>query len=284
MKNSSSLFDHYLITRFNLRKKEWTTSKNNTLVLTDQWLTNRMKLFETYCYPSVTGQKNQSFKWLVYFDTTTPDVFKTRIEELHKAFPAFQPIFCDGMDQFLPSIKSDLALNNKPYIITTRLDNDDCIATDFVENIQQSFNSQRYIALDFVKGWTLSIAKPYKLGVKVQAYNPFMSLIEINDQPETIWSKGHTEWKREKRVLQNNTDLIWMSIIHQENKINDFTGFGNCDADKVLSGFSLSKPMKAELASNLAPSSQWRWINLVNRIDSYYKFYSKEIKKKINLY
>ena len=50
---------HYLLTRFNLTFKEWKTSKNGELVLTDKWLKNRFELFENYCLPSV---KNQTYQ------------------------------------------------------------------------------------------------------------------------------------------------------------------------------------------------------------------------------
>lgn len=284
MKKSTELFDHFLITRFNLRKKEWTTSRTNTLVLTDEWLKNRMQLFETYCFPSVIGQKNTNFKWLVYFDTTTPDSIKEHIHRLSAAHPLFHPQFCNGMDEFLPAIKRDLSTSDKPYIITTRLDNDDCIADSFVDHVQRSFESQSYLALDFVKGWTLRIDKPCQLGYKIHAFNPFMSLIETNKNPETIWSKGHTEWKREKRLQQNSTDPIWMSIIHSENKINDFTGFGYCDVSQTLNNFTILESEKKRIQRDILHPSAWKMTNFINRVDSYYKFYSKELKKKLNWY
>jgi hypothetical protein len=284
MKKTPQLFDHFIITRFNLRKKEWTTSRSNSLVLTDEWLTNRMQLFETYCLPSVLGQRNTNFKWLVYFDTTTPDPVKERITAICNENPLFQPRFCDGMDAFLPSIQSDLGQSDAPYIITTRLDNDDCIAHNFVELVQQRFDSQSYLALDFVKGWTLRLENPCQLGIKIHAFNPFMSLIESNKNPETIWSKGHTEWKREKRLDQNTTEAAWMSIIHSENKINDFTGFGNCNVQETLNHFTILETEKKRILKEALNPSDWKITNLRNKLDSYYKFYSKELKKKLNWY
>jgi hypothetical protein len=31
------MFQHFLITRFNLRKETWTTNKQNVAVLTEEW-------------------------------------------------------------------------------------------------------------------------------------------------------------------------------------------------------------------------------------------------------
>ena len=38
------MFKHYIITRFNLKAKEWTVTKNQTKVLDDNWLKNRFEL------------------------------------------------------------------------------------------------------------------------------------------------------------------------------------------------------------------------------------------------
>ena len=76
------MFNHYLITRFNLRADYWDVTKNNEQLLTDEWMDNRMWLFENFCFPSVVGQTNQNFEWLLYFDTNTKDVYKNRIINL----------------------------------------------------------------------------------------------------------------------------------------------------------------------------------------------------------
>ncbi|WP_051227980.1 glycosyltransferase [Gillisia sp. JM1] len=59
------MFQHYILTRFNLRAEDWTTTKNNEKVLTEEWLEERFDLFENYCFSSVRNQTNQNFKWLV---------------------------------------------------------------------------------------------------------------------------------------------------------------------------------------------------------------------------
>jgi hypothetical protein len=49
------MFQHFVITRFNLRKKDWQTSKK-TQVLTDIWMEGRLELFEYYCFSSLKAQ------------------------------------------------------------------------------------------------------------------------------------------------------------------------------------------------------------------------------------
>ena len=59
-------YKHFLITRFNLKKKGWETTKNNEKIQTEEWLRHRFELFEAYCLPSVINQSNQDFIWYVF--------------------------------------------------------------------------------------------------------------------------------------------------------------------------------------------------------------------------
>ena len=103
------MFQHYLITRFNLKKEGWNLSKNNIPVLTEEWLERRFKLFESFCFPSVKHQSNQNFTWLVYFDVDTPKTFKDRILGLSLGYPKFQPRFVENMQAFVPAIQEELS-------------------------------------------------------------------------------------------------------------------------------------------------------------------------------
>ena len=60
------IIKHYILTRFNLCGRNRDKSKQSTL--TKEWLHHRIKLFETYCLPSIKQQTNQNFKWLILFD------------------------------------------------------------------------------------------------------------------------------------------------------------------------------------------------------------------------
>ena len=133
------MFQHYLITRFNLKKEGWDTSKNNIPVLTEEWLERRFKLFETFCFPSVKHQSNQNFTWFVYFDVDTPKVFKDRILGLSLGYSNFQPQFVENMQAFVPAIQEELNKVNAAYIITSRIDNDDCIAYNYIADVQKRF-------------------------------------------------------------------------------------------------------------------------------------------------
>lgn len=278
-------FTHFLITRFNLKFPIWQTSRDGAPVLTEEWLKNRFRIFENFCFPSVKGQVNQKFQWLVFFDKKTPAVYKKNIEGFQNDFAPFMPIFADNMSQFLPEIQKRIRKSPTPFVITSRLDNDDCLGKYYVEEVQNQFKGQNFLALDTPMGYTLQIKPTVKVGKRKQAYNPFMSLIERNENPQSIWSKEkHGSWKREKRVKRLSENCLWLSVIHGENKKNDFDGYGDVNWEKIRSHFKIEKEKATSLKNQLVPFSSWRLQSFSNRVQSNWKLGSKDFKRKIGFY
>jgi hypothetical protein len=253
-------------------------------VLTEEWHKNRFKLFTDFCFPSVCSQTNQNFEWLVFFDTTTPEIYKQEILTLESQLSNFKPIFTDGMEQFFPSIKAYIAKNQAPYIITSGLDNDDCLSKNYIEEVQKQFDNQKFIAIDFIDGYTLQISPNVKLGKKLHLYNPFISLIEKNEEPKTVSNVSHRLWKKENRILQIKNLPIWSSVIHDENKVNEFTGFGHVEIESFLENFKISKDAERLIRSKIIPSNEWKFTNISNHIKSKWNVVFKNLKKKLGFY
>jgi len=278
------LFKHFLITRFNLRQPDWKASKNNKSVLTDAWHKNRFELFIDFCFNSVASQTNKNFEWLVFFDTTTPEKYKKIIVELETKMDNFTPIFVDGMDQFLPGIINHVASCNTPYLITSRLDNDDCIGKLYIENIQKQFYNQNFTAIDFVDGYTIQTHPSVKVGKRFDQYNPFISLIEKNENPKTVWSIRHSHWKREKHVIQIRNSRVWCSIIHDENKVNEFLGYGHVNISDLFKDISINQEKETVIKKDHVPQKKWKWQSTFNLISSYWNYGFKKFKKTMGLY
>lgn len=280
----SYMFKHFLITRFNLRNSEWTTDKKNVKVLTDQWHENRFKIFVDFCFSSVSAQTNSNFEWLVYFDTSTPEKYKKIISELAEQLLNFKPVYVDGMHQFVPSIKDYIEKEKSPYLITSRIDNDDCLSKHYIEEVQQRFKKQEFMAIDFVDGFTVQIEPEIKIGKRLDQFNPFISLIEKNEDPKSVWSIRHSHWKRESKITQVRGVRVWTSIIHSENKINGFGGFGQIAMAEFIDNFKIAPARLEEIKTNLIPISEWKGLSVKNIRRSYWNFYFKRLKKKIGLY
>lgn len=280
------MFKHYLITRFNLRADYWDVTKNNELLLTDEWMDNRIWLFENFCFPSVVGQTNQNFEWVLYFDTNTKDVYKTRILNLVANHKNIKVFFVDAMPSFMPELLRYIAQETKdiPYLITTRIDNDDSVHVDFINEVQKQFNQQDYRAIDFIKGYSLQIEPFYILGKKEQLFNPFISLIEKNENPKTVFYQDHTNWKHDKKVTLIGEKRLWLSIIHQRNKINKFNGYGNVNWENLKKHFTLSEEASHLISTKKIPLSEWIFTNIKNSIVHKFELNYKLIKLKIGFY
>ena len=278
------MFRHYIITRFNLRAKEWQFTKNSTKVLDENWLENRFELFEKYCLPSLLSQTNKNFEWVIYFDTETPAFYKDKIEAYRQKLPNLVPVFVENMELFLPSIQAHIKNNNQEYVITTRLDNDDCVSKYFVDEIQKNFNKQTYEALDFVDGYSLQISPDFKLGKKRHLYNPFISLVEKKQNPTSVWSRSHTSWKRETRIKRILNNRIWMVIIHQENKVNEFDGYGKVNAEEIFQDFIMDEAITQKVLSQQIPVEKWYFQSMKNKVTTFTNIFFKDLKKKLNFY
>lgn len=282
----SELFDHYLITRFNLRNPEWAVTKNNESLLTDEWMEDRLWLFRNFCFPSVAAQTNTDFSWLIYFDVTTPQRYKSEIDALVKGHANISVFYIDGMASFYPEIRAHIARysKGKPYLITSRIDNDDTIHKDFIGEVQKRFDKQEYRVIDIIKGYSLQIKPKVMLGKKEHIFNPFISLIEKNENAQTIWFNDHNVWKKEKRITQVTNRRLWIAVIHEKNKVNNFNGYDNVKWEKLKPGFIVSDEISRFISNNLVPHRQWLGLSLKNKWIVKYKVLSKTIKKALGIY
>jgi hypothetical protein len=249
----SSALKHFILTRFNVRVKEWKTTKNGELVLSEDWLSHRFKLFETYCFPSVRNQTNQDFVWYVFFDTQTPEPYRSKILELHRVYSNFRPLFINDFTELLPVVRAEIRKSLTPentHVLTSRMDNDDSIHQEYVSEIQKTFKGQSEILVDIIDGYNLSIEPTVKLGKIRSHLNPFSSLIEEANDPKTVLSRSHTDWTKEN-VLEVKNKRLWLQIIHEKNKVNTYRGIRVASFKKLNTDFGLP----ASLITSFPPTA-----------------------------
>ena len=280
------MFYHFLITRFNLKNPGWDVTKNNETLLDENWMDERLELFSNYCYPSVINQSNKNFKWLLFFDNSTSEKYRNKIDQILNNHPLIIPFYIDGMPNFQTAILNYIAknANDKDYLITSRIDNDDCIHKDFINEIQKQFNKQDFLAIDNINGYTMQVEPCFILGKKEHIFNPFISLIERNFEPKTVWYYVHNMWKKEPRLIHLSEKRLWLSIIHGKNKVNEFDGYGNIDWNEINSDFIVSEHKNKEIIATQLPFSKWWYLSLKNYIYVKLVLISKQIKKGLGIY
>lgn len=123
--------EHFVLTRFNLNIL--TFRKYGDWHGCDPiYLDRRFELFERYCLPAMKRQE-VPFRWLVFFSSQTPAVYRERLQVLSAECPALEPVFVDdrtpldGGSKFEAVMRPilDRLSDDADYFITTRIDNDD---------------------------------------------------------------------------------------------------------------------------------------------------------------
>lgn len=213
-------FTHVLITRFNLA----TPGRESDIRNRCGWLTQRFDLFERYCLPSVAAQTKCDFHWVIYFDKDTPTEFKARIESLRSVFP-FIPFFTElfPSDGWRRSLAETFPQRSR-MLLTTRLDNDDSLANDFVERLHAAMEDRPppCSSLNFINGYVLCGPALYRLR---HSSNPFFSWFEPWDaRTLTALAVHHMRIAAAGPVRQIGGPGVWMQNVHETNVSNKVRG------------------------------------------------------------
>lgn len=125
---------HLLVTRFNVRwGYEPVDSKYS-----DDWMRERIGLFERYTLPSVQRQTNKDFRWIILLDEERCRPFPGIVERIEQA--GYVPMFCEHLDLAIPQIRDYVSrLGPVEYIATSRVDSDDVLHPDYIADIKAQF-------------------------------------------------------------------------------------------------------------------------------------------------
>jgi Putative rhamnosyl transferase len=214
-------FSHLLLTRFNVAFDIARCAHR----LDSNWLAERLVLFERYCLPSVQAQKSAEFRWLIFCDAGSPKWFKEKISGFG---PRVLPVYIDGpaTDAVLARSVMDTGLVTSPYLVTTRLDNDDAISEDHLISVQAAFRSQEREFITFPLGLQSFRGHLYNV---YWPSNPFLSLIEkvgVDGQVRTVLSVAHDHIGRENRVRKIlGSAPQWLQVLHGANLGNALRGW-----------------------------------------------------------
>lgn len=210
---------HVILTRFNIASPGREVAIRNS----PGWLDRRFGLFEQFCLPSIAGQTERNFHWLIYFDKDTPAEFRDRIErdrQIYNFTPRYVAMFDKAM--IADDVKA-LATPGEALIVTTRLDNDDALSNDFVAQVQAAAkDAPAQTVLNFTQGIAMRKGRLY---TAADHSNPFTSLVERDlASVETIWAKPHHELGQKWKITQVARRPVWLQVVHGENVINRIKG------------------------------------------------------------
>lgn len=218
---------HFILTRFNLLL--WNKDKEGVSVRSREWLDHRFELFEKYCLPSIVAQSCKDFVWIVLFDSTTPDIYKNKIELYQSDCPQLVPVYVEPQNgRYFAEIFRREVIKHLSFkrVITSYLDNDDALSVRFVEDLQQ-----RVVTLEdgtfvnYTDGYQFYTDFKYIMQIQYPR-NHFISVVEDGNPAtlKTIYGYG-SHYYIEKipgaRIELIKNQPMWCEVIHDRNMGND---------------------------------------------------------------
>lgn len=221
---------HFILTRFNLRL-HYRHDKNGRAVQTEKWLRERFRLFETYCMPSVMAQTCRNFRWICLFDESTPEEFCRRVAGYRGMHGVFFPFYPDTeqarhFQEFFSRKVYELADKGDEDLLTTYLDNDDCLRDDFVGRVQEYAGKTGHGTI-FTFRYGLQYYTEHDIAVRIPyENNHFLTYYErLSDTPRTVWGFWHFSIFSYRSVdiitVNNPRDPMWIEVVHNGNIDND---------------------------------------------------------------
>jgi hypothetical protein len=188
-------FKHYVITR-NYYPSDY------------KFIENRIELIKKFTIPSLASQTCKDFEWILTGDHGLTDSDFSGINyKITKSFKKY--------------IQENSSSNN--FVITTRLDNDDCLLNNFISDVQaisMEFFTERLIDL---RGYRTDLRDgcTYEDTSYLRMPSPFISLIEKvkNDSElKTVYFDKHTLMSTHFEYIRSDIKG-WLQIIHDHNKL-----------------------------------------------------------------
>lgn len=216
-------FKHFLITKFNVPlintvQKTWARpvlEKSQKSCLDPVWLEKRVELFETYCKPSVLGQTNQDFEWLILIHTDTPDL---------GIFEGKPKIVRTDRPDYLVSANVVRWMSTSEYVISTSLDSDDALSKNYVAEVQKHFRGRREF-INLVKGVVVAHHRGFQYigDRRARGTNHFRSFVEHRGDIQSVYAVSHGDSCKIAAVQHvKDTTARWLEVIHGGNCSNRF--------------------------------------------------------------
>lgn len=186
-----------------------------------QWLEERLRLFRTYCVPSMVEQTSDQYEWIILCDETTDPGFLKEVEESHAQVPQLRVVHTSQeREVHIPDAIGPLIKPSTETLITTRLDGDDSFNAKTIAVVQDyagafARSANRTLVLDFPLGYRYD-ERNRRLYEVFWLYSPFASLFE-KLRPGKRFQNVYRNHHRLHLFNPAHFDLsipAWLQIIH----------------------------------------------------------------------
>lgn len=208
------------------------------------WLRHRFDLFEKICLPSVASQIEADFHWILLASDRTPRKWVARLLKDLQSMPSPTLILLvqEYSEQFFASaIYKVLEDKTVDRVVSTRLDNDDAIARDYLAEIRMEAERLPHcgnFVINFRDGFQVARSGIFPRAARL---NPFLSIVCSPDDLRTAFAIHHEKMGQVGRVIdKTGAGEKWMQVIHGRNAANRLRK-GERRSGASLSNFSLAR-------------------------------------------
>jgi hypothetical protein len=240
-------FEHFILIRFNVRFTGAVPGREAKLSASQDWLANRIVLFNQFCLPSLKAQTDANFKTLIYFDIRTPEHYLREMRASITEYPNIKLKMCESYGSEL--VQQDLIEETGGrcnWLVTTRLDNDDGINNRFVEWLHKEIRVGTMEVLNFPMGLIHCDPRIY---LSRQESNAFISLSEPYSSFRTVLLSPHKQMNLVAPVRNLTEDPAWIQVIHGANVSNKVRG-KRISTASIPSGFETVLELRRRTGSD----------------------------------
>lgn len=210
---------HVFLTRFNVP-----TNRVESSIYSESWLADRIRLFETYTLPSVRAQSTLARYWLVYLGADSPPWLRQYMSNLSDE-RLLRPVYLER-PLSKAGIREDIvAVTGREGgpVITSNLDNDDGLATDYVDRLRGIEVDRAHAVLCLDEGLILAGSRVYH---RVDRRNAFSAVLGDLGTPEfrSCWSEWHNRLHLVLPAFHGRGGPAWLQVVHGVNVSNRVRG------------------------------------------------------------
>jgi len=197
-------FKHVILTRFNLGVYDREDA--------DEWMSNRMWMFRATRL-SVLSQEEE-FEWVICVDYLTPKQYLRDIDIDDR----ITLTYLHPKDYFKQRYIEE------PWVITTRLDNDDLYKPGAIKAIQDCFTEQEIIIDLKYEQYELNTGSYYDSD-RPNPNGPFLSLVEKSYNIRTCYARPHNKMSEDwPTAIFASREILALMVIHDNNIGNKIVG------------------------------------------------------------